>query len=247
MKQYRIDELLATGEQWFERLDDETYQALADGLNAHGDAEMTVPIVISERGRLLDGHHRLMVMQTAGRKILNERDVRIDHTATDPETEALASIAYQFRRRQLGAAEKAKLARDLMRRFGWSLGTIAKQLGVSRPAVSKWLIDYPDPTFVPPDERTGADGKTYTVPPDPEPTTKRPKAEPDYSPVWVVDDYTRQLCNPGWGQWVRTWSLVASDEGRADVVANLNLLAAALGQLAEDVAAVPNEPVGGGF
>ena len=233
MKQYRIDELLANGEQWFAPLDEETFDALAGALAGHGDAELTVPIVLSERGRLLDGHHRLMALQRAGRKVITEADVRVDHTATDPETEALAAIAYQFRRRQLGTPEKAKLARDLMRRFGWSQATIAKQLGVSRPAVTQWLTAHPDPSWTPPDTITGEDGKTYTVTPGPEPKAKPARPARDYTPAVVVEDYVAQLCSPGWGQWINQWAATAPAEERHAVAEGLKLIATSSAMLAE--------------
>ena len=234
MTNYRIDELLANGEQWFGALDEETFDALAKGVKRHGDGELTVPIVISERGRLLDGHHRLMALQQAGRKIITDADVRVDHTATDAESEAMASIGYQFTRRQISTAEKAKLARDLMRRFGWSMGQVAKHLGVSRPAVSQWFAAHPDPSFTPPTEVTGVDGKSYPVEP---PTARKPRSEPDYSPVRVVDDYALQLCNPGWGQWVRSWALTSTPEERATVRDNLLLIAGTLAMLGEGLVA----------
>jgi hypothetical protein len=247
-KQYRIDELLAQGEQWFEPLDDETFAALVEAVKAHADGQLTAPVVISERGRLLDGHHRLMALAQLGRKVITEHDVRIDHTATDAESEALAAISYQFRRRQITGKEKAKLARDLMRRFGWSMGQVAKHLGVSRPAVSQWLAAYPDPSFIPPDKVTGIDGKDYTISPDPEPTTKRGRAQRDYSPVSVVEDYALQLGNPGWGQWVSQWALTAEGDERHNVAENLKAIAVSCAMLAEQLAGHDNaEPDGEAF
>ena len=73
--------------------------------------------------------------------------MRIDRTAKDAESEALAAIGYQRHRRQTTTADNAKVARDLMRRFGWSQGVVAQRLGVSAAAVSQWLKAHPDPTF----------------------------------------------------------------------------------------------------
>jgi hypothetical protein len=239
VKQYRIDELLANGEQWFEDLDTETFESLVAALNAHTpDSPMTVPVVLSERGRLLDGHQRLMALQRLGRKVITERDVRIDHKAKDDESEAVASISYQFRRRQLGTAEKAKLARDLMARFRWSQGTIARQLGVSRPAVTQWLTAHPDPDFTPPTTIRGEDGRDYTL--DPEPKVKRP---PRKGPAMteVVDEYARQLANPAWGQWLTGWAVTAPAEERDAVVASLLDIARATAMLAEHLSSAAIE------
>jgi DNA-binding XRE family transcriptional regulator len=246
MKQYRIEALLADGEQWFDDLDPETFNALSTGVNGHADGELTVPIVISARGRLLDGHQRLTALMHNGRKMISAADIRIDHTAVDAETEALAAIAYQINRRQVTTAEKAKVARDLMARFSWSQATVAKRMGVTRPAVSQWFLGHPDPTAPVPTTVTGLDGKTYPVAPAPEPKAKRPRAQPDYSPVRVADDYALQLCNPGWGQWVRTWALDALDEERTAVADNLKLIASTCAMLANDLT-TSTANAGGGF
>jgi ParB-like chromosome segregation protein Spo0J len=141
----KIAELLANGEQPFEPLDAETFDALAAAIGA-GRRKLTVPIVLSARGRLLDGHQRLAALLRNGRKTLSTDDVRIDRKATDPEKEAIAAINYQRLRRQTTTADNAKVARQLMRRFGWSQGVVAEKLGVSQPAVSQWLRAHPDPS-----------------------------------------------------------------------------------------------------
>lgn len=136
-KQYRIDELLAHGEQPFDDLDGEALTALAKGIGK--ERALTVPVVLTADGVLVDGHQRLRAMQLEGRKVIEASDVRF------VEGDALEwSVRLNVQRRQLSLDEKAAVARKLAAERGWSQRKIADLFGVSQPAVSQWFKADPD-------------------------------------------------------------------------------------------------------
>lgn len=212
---YNIQALLDTGEQPWGELPGETFEAIRDGIDAHNGA-LLVPVILSARHRLIDGHHRLMAAQQLGRKQIKGTEVRIDQTAVDSETEALAAIAYQRNRRQTSMEDNAKVARQLMRRFGWSQGVVAEKMRVSAAAVSKWLSKFPDDDDDPM-IRTGRDGKTYTVG-DPEAGPPKRRRRVEIGPLEYMATKALEWGDPQLLAWVASW---ARDAKRADVVAVL--------------------------
>jgi len=163
---WNIERLLATGVQPFEDLPDEELAALADGLRK--GRPLPVPVVLTRDGILIDGHQRLRIMLGQGSKTIGARDVRIVQEATADNALEYA-VTLNFRRRQLTADDKGRLALRLMRTYGWSQGKVADVLHVHRPQVSRWLkgigasTDADDPDLIIPTLTEGVDGAIRDV------------------------------------------------------------------------------------
>lgn len=173
---YNIEKLLASGVQPFDDVDDDMLEAIAGGLKDR--QAMTVPVILSKDGILLDGHQRLRAMLRNGKTYINAKDVRIDGEVT-AENALEWAVIYNARRRHISVEEKARVARRLQREHGWSQRKIAGVFGVSQPAVSQWFAADDEEG---PDEITGEDGKRY-----PARKRRRPKmpAAPGL-PDWVA-------------------------------------------------------------
>jgi Homeodomain-like domain len=152
---YKIETLLAEGIQPFPDVDDELLGAIASGLDRK--RVMTVPVILSHDGILLDGHQRLRAMLRNGAVFISANDVRIDDRVTADNALEWA-VKYNTQRRHLSVEEKAQTARRLQREYGWSQRQIANAFGVSQPAVSQWFAGDDDEG---PEEITGVDGKRY--------------------------------------------------------------------------------------
>lgn len=152
---YKIETLLAHGVQPFEDLDPDAFDALTSGLKDR--KAMTVPVVLSKDGILLDGHQRLRAELRNGRVFINASDVRIEERAT-AENALEWAVRLNMVRRHYTMEDKAQAARRLQSEYGWSQRTIAQFFGVSQPAVSQWFATIDDQG---PEAITGADGKRY--------------------------------------------------------------------------------------
>jgi transcriptional regulator with XRE-family HTH domain len=226
-----IADLLTHGEQPWSALDDDTYNALAEEIKAN-DGHLVVPVVISATGRLIDGHHRLMILQSLGRRTITLGEWVVDSHAVDPETEALAAINYQRNRRQTTSADNARVARDLMRRFHWSQGVVAKKLGVSAAAVSQWFKANPDPDFAQ-TTRVGADGKTYSVDDEEGPPAPKRMRDPAKNGTAVRSEtrkYREQLTNPELAGWLVN---MADPDDYGDLAISWAAIAEAAAHIAE--------------
>lgn len=152
---YKIETLLAEGIQPFPDVNDDLLNAIASGLA--DKRQMTVPVVLSHDGILLDGHQRLRAMLRNGLTFISAKDVRIaDHVTAENALEW--AVRYNTQRRHLSVDEKAQAARRLQKQYGWSQRKIAEAFGVSQPAVAQWFASDDDEG---PEEVTGMDGKTY--------------------------------------------------------------------------------------
>ncbi len=236
-KTRKIVDLLANGEQWWGPLDAVTYESLKYEIFAN-DGKLTLqPVILSVRGRLLDGHHRLMIAQEYGRKVITENEWRVDTNAVDAETEALAAIGYQRNRRQTTSADNAVMARRLMRQFSWSQGNVAKKLHVSAAAVSQWLSAHPDPDFEV-TSRVGLDGKTYTVDPDdespPKAKTIRRPAKAGQQVVNTSNKYRAEITNPEFAGWL---DANAADDERVELAMIWRAVSEAAARIAESLEA----------
>jgi predicted transcriptional regulator len=241
-QRYLISELLANGEQPWSPLDADTYDALREQIYV-SNGRLVVPVVLSARGRLIDGHHRLQIVQEFGRTTIDAEEVRTDVNAVDPESEALAALRHQRLRRQTGTADNAKVARDLMRRFGWSQGLVAFKMGVSAAAVSQWLKAHPDPTFEL-RERTGRDGRTIDVSGITDPPTGkavRDKAKPSIAVTRTINRYETELTNPELAQWTLAH---VDDDDREFVALALDNIARAATSMAESMRALTEPMLG---
>lgn len=179
---WRIETLLATGVQVFDNLTDEDLATLGGDLDAR---DLTVPVVVSADGILVDGHQRLLALHRRGVKYLTADQVRVSERIT--ATNALEeSVKLNVRRRHLTIADKAVVARRLIRERGFSQARVAELFGVSRPAVSQWLAavadDNPDTEPV---EVLGLDGKVRTVTPPKGSTPKAPDLDDALRRMWV--------------------------------------------------------------
>ena len=132
---YAIKELLATGEQPFDDLDDIALDAIGKRI---GRGELVVPVIVSRDGILLDGHQRLKAMLRRKRTFIDGTDVRVD-TKVTAKNALEAALMYNLNRRHLTIDQKAEIARRLQRERRWSQRKIAELFGVSQPAVSQWL------------------------------------------------------------------------------------------------------------
>lgn len=220
---YSIDKLLANGEQPWGPLPADIYEALKAEVFAN-KGRLVVPVIVSARGRLIDGHHRLMIAREYGRKTITEEEVRIDRNVKDSVAERLAAIGYQRNRRQTTSADMAKIARELMREYGWSQGIVASKLAVTPAAVSQWLKANPDPTFEL-SERTGMDGKTYTVEAAEPELDEEPKAKATRrtmkGPDAQVANYRAALVNDEFYHWLVSWASTAPADAVGRVAADL--------------------------
>ena len=195
-----IQTLLDSYHNLYPSLDDETFERLTRVVLSHD--ELTVKIVLSARGNLLDGYHRCLILLNDGRKVLTEKDYTIDFTAVDELSESKAHVSYQSNRRQSTSAMQAAVARGRMRRFGYSAGKYAEEFGFNPNTVHKWLQRNPDPAFdaeMAELGREGVSGKTYTEPPK-----KRGKTED--SPGTAVRKYTNkqlaEITDPEVARWI---------------------------------------------
>jgi len=115
-------------------LKDEERQALRDSVKARG---VEVPVVVSEDGTVLDGHHRLAVNPQAPRRVLAG-------LKTEPEKRA-AAYRLNLARRHLTAEQRAKVltgmkaAARALNREGKTQDQAAALLGVSRETVRNWF------------------------------------------------------------------------------------------------------------
>jgi hypothetical protein len=174
---YKIETLLAEGVQPFDDIDAYAFDALADGMKDR--KELTVPVVLSKDGVLLDGHQRLRALLRNGRTFINAADVKIEPSA-NAENALEWAVKLNMVRRHYTMEDKAQAARRLQREYGWSQRTIAAFFGVSQPAVSQWFAASPDTEA--PEEITGADGKRYR-------TRRRQRPRPPAGPAlpeWVA-------------------------------------------------------------
>lgn len=176
LTRYKIETLLAEGIQPFPDVNDDLLNAIASGLA--DKRQMTVPVVLSHDGILLDGHQRLRAMLRNGLTFISAKDVRVaDHVTADNALEW--AVRYNTQRRHLSVDEKGQAARRLQKLYGWSQRKIAEAFGVSQPAVAQWFAADDEEG---PDEVTGIDGKTY-----PSRRRRQPKApEIPGLPDWIA-------------------------------------------------------------
>lgn len=223
-----IDKLLTEGVQVNPPLDDEDLNELTTSIGLAGGRLNTMRPLVSARGRLFEGHHRLIIARDRhGRKTITLDEIIVDWSVTDAEAEALAGVRAQNARRKGTGAVRAHQCRYLMSTFGWSQGVVAEKLKVHRPQVSRWLKDFPEAgaEFVIPDVRVGLDGRAIdsvreaTVIPTP---TRPPEVEAEGEPkpgppkakairtrstvasevVKVTNRYRAELTNPEFNEWL---------------------------------------------
>jgi transposase-like protein len=150
--------------QLFDALDPATEAALRASIKRFG---VIVPVVIDQRGRIIDGHHR--------KRIADELGLRVNQTVRrvrdDAEAEELARTLNEDRR-QLDIEDRRRVVADL-RSEGHSLRAIAGAVGVDAATVHR---DLQKPGVAPatPGEVRGRDGKTYPARPA---ATKQPMEE----------------------------------------------------------------------
>jgi len=112
----------------------EERQTLRESIKARG---VEVPVVVSEDGTVLDGHHRLAVNPQAPRRVLAG-------LKTEPEKRA-AAYRLNLARRHLTAEERVKVLVGMkvtavaLNREGKTQDQVAALLGVSREAVRDWF------------------------------------------------------------------------------------------------------------
>lgn len=173
---YKIQTLLDEGVQPFPDVDDELLNAISAGIDRK--RRMTVPVVLTRDGILIDGHQRLRAMLLTGMTFINANDVIFEERASAEDALEWA-VRLNVQRRQLTVEDKAQAARRLQRENGWSQRKIAQAFGVSQPAVSQWFAADSEEG---PDEITGEDGKRY-----PARKRRRPKMpEQPGLPDWVA-------------------------------------------------------------
>ena len=117
-----------------------------------------MPVVLDQRGDIIDGHHRVIAwneLRAEGLKVPNyTRSIR--YLTDDDEGYELAVILNE-RRRHLDPKMRKAVARQLRNR-GWSLRRIAEELDVGSSTIRRDLSGVPDGT---PDRIEGLDGKSY--------------------------------------------------------------------------------------
>lgn len=117
------------------------------------------PIKLTSDLVLYDGTQRLQDVAEHGARFLTEHSVKVSQrTAAAAEHEM-----WDRNWPRLTGRTKAAAIRSLMRRRNWSMGQVARSLGISQQAVSKLLATYPaaanDEAL--PEVRVGIDGKQY--------------------------------------------------------------------------------------
>lgn len=117
-----------------------------------------VPVVIDQRGDIIDGHHRVKAwneLRAEGVKVPNYvRSLR--HLVSDDEGYELAVVLNE-RRRHMDPKMRTTVARQLRRR-GWSVRRIAEELDVGSSTIQRDLSGVPGGT---PEKIVGRDGKSY--------------------------------------------------------------------------------------
>jgi len=118
----------------------EEFAALRDSIKAEGVRD---PVLHTEDGRVLDGHHRLKIKPDAPRHVIPN-----SASWSDAECQAYV-IRSNWQRRNLSPSQKAEL-REKMKRIAFALReqdkkrftqpVLARTFGISREAVSKWFV-----------------------------------------------------------------------------------------------------------
>jgi len=150
--------------QLFDDLEPAVEAALRSSIKRFG---VIVPVVIDQRGTIIDGHHRKRIADALGLRC----EMRTRRVRNEAEAKEIARTLNEDRR-QLDPASRRQVVADL-RKEGHSERAIAGALGVSQPTVHRDIErsgDSPES----PDEVRGRDGKTY-----PATRPKAPTEEPD--------------------------------------------------------------------
>ena len=211
-----IQKLMDEYRNLYPALDDETFERLER--NFMLNERKTSKIVLSARGRMVDGWHRCLILLNAGRKALTEDDYTVDYTAVDELSELKAHVGYQENSRSSTSTMRAAMARQVMRRYGWSAGRFAEEFGFKHDTVKKWLARNPDTQFdaeMAEIGRIGKDGKLYTDVPVPEgedeadtedapPKGKAIRRKPSSGEAVVLETnrIRAHLTNPELREWV---------------------------------------------
>jgi len=134
-------------------LSEEEYQSLRADIAEHG---VLVPIELDEAGKVLDGHHRLMIAQEFGIKDYP----RVVRSGLDEDAKMEHVLSLNLARRHLSKSQRAELV-AILRGRGQSLRVIAGQLGIGPETVRRDLVTVPNETVTPsPTRITGRDGRT---------------------------------------------------------------------------------------
>lgn len=193
--------LLENGIQVWPHVDNQTMADLQESIVANGK-ELDVPVMLSARGKLIDGHMRLEALYNLGRKRLKDTEFKINRQAKDDLSEYAAAGRYQLLRRQHTPEQAAAMAAGLMRRFNLSQNAVAEALGVSGAAVSKWFKanpqQKPQVDFV-----VGKDGKAYDTESTPK-SSRRAEKTPGREIKESIAKHHQADCTPDFQQWVVT-------------------------------------------
>jgi hypothetical protein len=134
-RSYDIQDLLDNGVQPFKNLDDVMLKSIAENMDV--STELTVPVILTSDGILIDGHQRLRLMLKLGYSAISGHDVRIEQRA-DEDTAFRWAVEYNAKRRHVSLEDKAAVAEQMRLEEGMSNADIARRFGVSRAAVTQW-------------------------------------------------------------------------------------------------------------
>jgi hypothetical protein len=168
---YSIEKLLSQTVQPFPDLPPEEFEQLKESIRTKG---LIKPVGLTEDGYLYDGHQRCKALIALGRKRISAEQVEIKQGVTRENMLGYA-LASNTVRRMLTTKDKAERMHALAA-IGWSQRRIANQFGMSQPAVSQLMSDYPaDDNLRQVTFTKGEDGKLYPRPPK---APKPPKPMP---------------------------------------------------------------------
>lgn len=142
-------------------LTDDEFQELRDDIAANG---ITVPVVVDQHGRVIDGHHRL---QIAGLLGIDPADVpRVVREVVNAQEARSLAYSLNLHRRHLDReARRALLAASIKADPGLSDRQHAGRAGVSDKTATAVRRDLESTAEIPQlTKRTGADGKQRTMP-----------------------------------------------------------------------------------
>jgi ParB-like chromosome segregation protein Spo0J len=106
------------------------YEALRESIRENGVIE---PVVVDERGEVIDGHHRVKVCKELG----IEYPVRVIEGLGEERKQNL-SIELNMTGRELTKDQKKDLAISLFEK-GWTQERIALRMKVNQSTISRWL------------------------------------------------------------------------------------------------------------
>ena len=137
---YEIQRLLDSAIQPFDPATQEELDAIASGIGRgrHASDPLAVPVIMNRDGVIIDGSQRLRALLQLGRKYILASDVRILHHVSREDSLEWC-VRLQANRRHWDMEQKARAARALQAKNGWSQRRLAKVFGVSQPAISQWL------------------------------------------------------------------------------------------------------------